>query len=317
MFYAPQKLHSTPVNLLCSDQRLTQKASLRSAAISFTVVVVLSLSIVCSAHAHATAPLIDQSQWGFTGRIEPSNPSTAGLHAVDFPWEYVPYLNAVKIIDNHGHEVPYVSNFRVGTDALGAQPSSTFIRDEVYYPTIAVQRIQNQADYVMDLGSSGRYHSRGKINTDTAPFAVNYDLYVSDDGQTWKAVSVSRFPGLLSNNTLAVFHDCGLFCVNNLAFSYPETNKRFLKISVRKIDPQEIPDIKSVDLYGTKRSLIFDYDPRTTYIVYFENSTAVETNLDAALLEDINTYSDIGNVPTATITNLLENTNYPHQKRLT
>lgn len=131
---------------------------------------------------------------------------------------------------------------------------------------------ERATEIILDLGVSGLPHRRGIIKTPDTNFNRAIFISASDDKTNWQLLTqqaIYRIQTPKFNGEL-------------LAFSYPETNRRYLKIAVMNRDDQPIR-IEDALLFGLARRIIFRYDPAKTFYLYYGNSRARSPQYDLGL----------------------------------
>jgi len=95
--------------------------------------------------------------------------------------------------------------------------------------------------------------SRPKAHTFSRAVAV----FDSDDRENWR---------LLTNAYLFVI-DTPRFSGANLEFAYPESNRRYLRLSIQNRDDRPIA-VSGATLTGVMRSILFRFDSSKEYFVH-------------------------------------------------
>jgi len=171
-------------------------------------------------------------------------------------------------------------------------------REAVYEPAISVSE-NNEArttDAVLDIGADGIPHRRGTLETASVNFNRPIAIYDSSNKSDWRLLTY----GYLYDVRTSVFTG------SNLSFAYPESNRRYLKISVLNGDDRPI-SINGVSLYGVVRRVIFSYDPAKEYFVYLGRSDARRPQYD---FEKISQYLDISSLDQVSAGRVEENPEY-------
>ena len=145
-------------------------------------------------------------------------------------------------------------------------------------PEIAENTKDRSTDVVLDLGVSGIPHTKGSIFTSHMNFDRSIVISESDTKTDWQ---------LLAHQYIFSI-DTPQFKGSQLAFTYPESHKRYLKLSVVNNDDRPLA-ITGVTLSGTVRNIVFQYDPSEQYTVYMGNSEARRPKYD---IERIRQYLD-------------------------
>lgn len=135
---------------------------------------------------------------------------------------------------------------------------------------------ERTTEIILDLGVAGIPHRRAEIQTGSTNFNRAVAIYDSEDRKDWRLLShvyiykvaTAKFTGDL------------------LGFGYPESNRRYLRVSVKNGDDRPI-DIGNVTLYGVVRNILFRSDPGKEYYVYLGNPEAKRPQYD---IEKISPY---------------------------
>ncbi|OGF67240.1 hypothetical protein A3I27_04575 [Candidatus Giovannonibacteria bacterium RIFCSPLOWO2_02_FULL_43_11b] len=158
---------------------------------------------------------------------------------------------------------------------------SVSARDISYLP--AVEILQNSTDkatdVILDLSANGIPHGKVAIETTSDNFSRAVQIYESDDKISWRAIGYAY---IFSVNTLK-------FIGSNLEFSYPESNKRYLKISILNRDDRPI-EISGAKITGLVRRILFNFNPSKEYYLYLGNKDAKRPQYD---IESISKYVDL------------------------
>lgn len=154
-------------------------------------------------------------------------------------------------------------------------------REAVYEPAVSVSENSEArtTDAVLDMGTAGIPHRRGALKTSSANFNRPIAIYDSNNKSDWRLLTYGY---LYDIRTPA-------FTGSNLGFAYPESNRRYIKISVLNGDDRPI-SIDGISLYGVVRRIVFSYDPAKEYFAYLGWSDARRPQYD---FEKISQYLDI------------------------
>lgn len=138
-------------------------------------------------------------------------------------------------------------------------------------------------DIVLDLGDKGIPHRRGRITTSSANFSRAVAIYDSDDKTNWRLLTHAYLYSISTSN----------FTGSNLDFAYPESTKKYLKLSILNKDDQPI-SAGNVTLFGVVRRILFSYDdPSKEYYLYLGNPAAKRPQYD---IEKISQYVDVASL---------------------
>lgn len=217
---------------------------------------------------------------------------------VSYPDTNFRYLR-VKIINNN--EPPLeVSGVRVWREVVQSA------REIAYQPAFRIEEdpADKTTNIVLDFGASGVPHRKVRLFSNATNFSRAVNIYSSSDGMNWRFISQDYIYSISAKK----------FSGSRLEFSYPETNRRYLKISILNFDDQPI-SVNSIKVFGIVRRVIFKYEPGKTYFVYAGNPQASRPKYD---IEKILPYADLSSIDYMQIGSLEENPNYtPPVKPLT
>jgi Protein of unknown function (DUF3999) len=90
-----------------------------------------------------------------------------------------PWLADVRVIDDQGAEVPYVSSRQTGTSNTASVPST--VRENSFTAGKFTQ-------FVVDLGPNAPFHNALRIDTNAPDFIEWVRVEASDDGHLWRMV---------------------------------------------------------------------------------------------------------------------------------
>lgn len=194
-----------------------------------------------------------------------------------YPESTVRYLRV--IVYDRGDAPLRINNVRVARDV------KTEAHESVYAPEFEI--VQNDADrttdLIIDLGADGIPHREALLTTSSTNFSRAVAIYDSDDKENWRLRSHSYIFAI----------DTQKFRGTNLGFRYPESNKRYLKLSIINQDDRPII-VGGVTLSGVVRSILFGYDPAKEYHVYLGNPQARRPRYD---IEKIAQYVEQPSLP--------------------
>ena len=183
---------------------------------------------------------------------------------------------------------------------------SVTARELSYAPTLEISENQEDraTEVILDLGVSGVPHRRGRIGTQNSNFSRFVSVYDSNDKKEWR---------LLRNNYFFVIQT-PKFAGSQLDFSYPESNKRYLKLAIANGDDRPIA-ISGATLFGTVRRILFLYEPGREYHLYFGNKDARRPQYD---IEKISQYVDVTTLARVSAGPIEKNSDYvpPEEKKL-
>lgn len=159
-------------------------------------------------------------------------------------------------------------------------------RKIAYSPMVKQEENPNDksTDIFLDLDKNGVPHSQGEFVTNDTNFSRGITVSESTDGKSWNVLGNGY---IFSINTEE-------FSGKNLSFSYPESRKRYLKISILNRDDQPIK-VDEVKLYGIVRKVLFKADADKTYYAYFGNPKARSGEYDLGTVSQYLNAENIGN----------------------
>jgi len=171
-------------------------------------------------------------------------------------------------------------------------------REAAYDPETSVSENTGAqtTDIVLDLGADGIPHRRGVLSTESVNFNRPIAIFDSSNKTDWRLLTYGYIYRI----------ETPLFTGTNLDFAYPETNRRYLKISVLNGDDRAIL-IGGVSLYGVVRRVIFSYDPAKEYFAYLGRPDARRPQYD---FEKISQYLDISSLDQVSAGRVEENPEY-------
>ncbi|OGZ98720.1 MAG: hypothetical protein A3C07_00330 [Candidatus Sungbacteria bacterium RIFCSPHIGHO2_02_FULL_47_11] len=194
------------------------------------------------------------------------------INDVSYPEATFRYLR-VRILDQG--EAP----LRINAVKLSRQVSAP-AHEVSYSPELAI--LQNEedrtTDLVLDLGADGIPNRNARLTTASINFSRAVAVYESSDKKEWHSLGHGYIFSI----------DTPKFKGSNLSFQYPESNKRYLKLSIINYDDRPI-DIGGVTLGGVVRRVLFQRDPAKEYYVYLGNPKARRPQYD---IEKISQYVD-------------------------
>lgn len=169
---------------------------------------------------------------------------------------------------------------KISGASVSRQVSAT-ARDISYTPALEIlgNSEEKATDVVLDLGVIGIPHDKVAIETQNENFNRAVQIYESNDKADWRAIGYAY---IFSVNTPK-------FVGSNLEFSYPESNNRYLKISILNRDDRPI-EISGVKITGLVRKILFNFDPAKEYYLYLGNKDAKTPQYD---IESISKYVDL------------------------
>lgn len=200
---------------------------------------------------------------------------------VNYPDTTYRYLR-VKIIDNG--EAP----IKVG-GAVVYRYVQQGSREVFYTPKIekGEDREKRANFYILDLEAKGIPSGKISFSSKNENYNRNVTLEGSNDSQNWITV----------NNTDVIFnYNTPKFIGAKSTIAYPESNYRYLKLTVFNRDDQPI-SLTDFKVSGVLRKVLFEAEPNTVYKLYYGNSRArfAEYDLDAFIqyLDTTNTVNGV------------------------
>ncbi|OGZ45823.1 MAG: hypothetical protein A2756_02865 [Candidatus Ryanbacteria bacterium RIFCSPHIGHO2_01_FULL_48_27] len=170
-------------------------------------------------------------------------------------------------------------------------------REVSYSPLISTRQDTETKStvVVLDLGAEGIPHRRGQVRIDGNNFHRSVAIYDSDapgDDASWRLLS----------NAYVFSIDTPKFSGSNTEFSYPESNKRYLKLVISNGDDAPV-SVNAATLYGVVRSIIFLYDPSKEYMLYLGDPAAIRPQYDLSEILQYVESSDLDRVQLAALEN--------------
>ncbi len=171
-------------------------------------------------------------------------------------------------------------------------------REAAYDPDTSVSENAGAqtTDIVLDLGADGIPHRRGVLSTESVNFNRPIAIFDSSNKTDWRLLTYGYLYDI----------ETPAFTGSNLGFVYPESNRRYLKISVLNGDDRPI-SIDGVSLYGVVRRVIFSYDPAKEYFAYLGRPDARRPQYD---FEKISQYLDFSLLDQVSAGSVEENLEY-------
>lgn len=159
---------------------------------------------------------------------------------------------------------------------------------KINYPTnIINQGIDEEhriSFVVVDLGTSGLPSNSLRITTTDTNFSREVALEGSNDNQNWQVVKYRDV--IFSFSTPK-------FTGSKLNVDYPESNFRYLKLTIFNKDDKPI-NITGAAVSGILRKVLFKYDPSKSYKLYYGNPAARYPQYD---IEALFPYLEIKDLP--------------------
>jgi hypothetical protein len=168
----------------------------------------------------------------------------------------------------------------------------TITARKINYPTnIINQGIDEEhrvSFIIVDLGSSGLPSNSLQIKTTDTNFSREVALEGSNDNQNWRVVEYRDV--IFSFSTPK-------FTGSKLTIDYPESNFRYLKLTIFNKDDKPI-NITGASVSGILRKVLFKYDPGENYKLYYGNPEARYPQYD---IEALFPYLEIKDLPQAVL----------------
>ncbi len=200
---------------------------------------------------------------------------------VNYPDTTYRYLR-VKIIDNG--EAPLKI-----TGAMVYRNVFQGSREVFYTPKIekSEDKDKRSSSYVLDLEAKGIPSSKISFSSKNENFNRRVSLEGSNDRQNWSNI----------NNSDVIFnYNTPKFIGAKSTIAYPESNYRYLKLTVFNRDDQPI-SLTDFKVSGVLRKVLFEAEPNTTYKLFYGNNKArfAEYDLDAFIqyLDTTNTINGV------------------------
>ena len=135
-------------------------------------------------------------------------------------------------------------------------------------------------EIVLDLSTRGIPHRTALIQTSSKNFSRAVAIFESDDKKEWRSLGHAYIFSI----------DTAKFRGERLEFSYPESNKRYLRLLILNRDDRPI-SVSGVTLTGVVRRILFNFDSTNKYYLYGGNPNARRPEYD---IEAISQYMDAG-----------------------
>ena len=171
-------------------------------------------------------------------------------------------------------------------------------REISYTPSVAVSQNADDktTEVILDLGAKGIPHRKVAIETANENFSRAVQISESGDKNNWRAIGYAY---VFSVNTPK-------FTGSNLEFSYPESNNRYLKLSILNRDDRPIA-ISGVKITGLVRRILFNFDPSKEYFIYLGNPDAKRPQYD---IESISQYVDFNLINQVSASSVEKNSSF-------
>ena len=184
---------------------------------------VLVVGVIGAASLATFAALADSrlpaawKHWHYSRTIELTPTTATQLVSVVAPLDIyphaIPWLADVRVIDDRGAEVPYVSFRSEGTSNTASLPAT--LRENSFTPGKFTQ-------LVLDAGAHAPFHNAVRIQTTAPDFIEWVQVEASDDGHVWRMVQerapIFRFRKDAHEGTQAVH--------------YSENNAQYLRVRI-------------------------------------------------------------------------------------
>ena len=138
-------------------------------------------------------------------------------------------------------------------------------REASYVPvgiTQSEDKVKQASFILMDFGVRGLPTQKITLSTDDVNFNRGVAIEGSNDEKDW-AIVLYR--------DVVFSYETPAFTGSKLTISYPESNYRFLRLTIFNKDDKPI-NVSGVSASGFLRKLVFAYDPSFKYAVYYGNS---------------------------------------------
>lgn len=153
--------------------------------------------------------------------------------------------------------------------------SRTILPEEVEYSigtTFEIEEEGSQSTKILiDLGKNNKPSHRLAIDTSQTNFFRDVTLEASNDLDFWTTV--------IMHGTFYSF-DIGTQQAKQLILNFPETDSRYLRLTIRDGDNAPLEDSKELRIWGAERRIIFFADPGSNYKFYYGNLTVESPNYD-------------------------------------
>lgn len=158
-------------------------------------------------------------------------------------------------------------------------------REIIYTPSLETKENSKDrsTEIMLDLGARGVPHHKARLEIVDTNFSRAVAIFESDDKFDWRGLGHAYIFSI----------DTSKFYGKQLEFSYPESNKRYLRIAILNRDDRPL-SVSRVTLAGVMRRILFRFDPAQKYYLYAGNPDARRAQYD---IEAISQYVDSAALP--------------------
>lgn len=147
---------------------------------------------------------------------------------------------------------------------------------EVAYEGMIKERAEKKSEraeqITFDLGTRGLPTNRLSVNTADVNFNRGAALEGTNDGTVWAT---------LIYRDVLFSYDTPKFVGSKLELRYPETNYRYLRLTIFNKDDAPLA-VKGATFYGLVRKAVFAYSPASSYKIHYGNPAARRPEYDLA-----------------------------------
>lgn len=153
-------------------------------------------------------------------------------------------------------------------------------REISYAPAMEIsENAKDRATEIwLDLGARGIPHRMARLEISDTNFSRAVAIFESDDKKEWRALGYAYIFSI----------DTPKFYGKQLEFTYPESNKQYLKFAILNRDDRPL-SVSKVSLSGVMRRILFSFNPSRNYYLYAGNPNARRPQYD---IEAISQYVD-------------------------
>lgn len=232
----------------------------------------------------------DQNSWRYLTRAgqiydytvrNDIKPVKAQDTRVDYPENALRYLR-VTILDRG--EPPLVIN-----GASVWRQAQPFLPETPLTPAFTTSRnaTERTTQIVADRGSRGIPTRRAVINVENPSFSRLVEVSASDDAERWEHLSSGYIFRIATEK----------FRGEHLSLSHPETQKRYLKLTIHDRDDAPL-GIRSIETPAVPRAIALRLEPTKSHWLYYGNPKARRPEYD---VERLLAYEDTARMALATL----------------
>jgi hypothetical protein len=189
-----------------------------------------------------------------------------GSGIVNYPESTAKYLRVV--IDNGKEGSIDVSGANVYLYQVSSAKENTFT-----WPVTVTRNIEAKStEIVIDLGSKGLHSHKVKLSSDSIEFSRRVVIQKSHDGEKWSKAGQGYIFILKTPK----------FSGANMTVKYPEVMARYLRVIIFNEDNSPLSIAPQVILSSIVRTVVFKYEPGSSYALYYGSNKADSPKYDLA-----------------------------------